>query len=156
MLPLKVGSMTPADIVYARSNLGETIRLLFKACETYGYTLWSLRGDPMSLQYGPSTNSMRVSVYASHIDPHKALTAESCLGTAHVVQVSPEKTRITFRHDDLAGAPLPEGREPAFDKYVAFFKEMLDFNKKILSDLETGGMTSVLNNHVADTGPLPA
>ncbi|MFA9405472.1 MAG: hypothetical protein ACERKX_06610 [Anaerolineales bacterium] len=80
---------------------------------------------------------------------------ETCLGTAHIVNVSENKTRISFQNDDLAGNPLSEDRKHQLPKFYEFFEILLEVKEVSLTDDETGGRTRVLNE-LADTGPIPA
>jgi len=145
--------MDTASVLYTACNISQSIELLIEAIEKYGYSLWSLRGDPSSLHFSPMTSALRVSILAQPRD-HE-LPLESAIGTAHLVSISPIRTRINFVCDNLMGELLEhENRGPLFDFYE-FFVHCAELKGVILADAETGGRTSVFGE-MNDTGPLPA
>ena len=149
------GGMDTASVLYTACNISQTIKLLIEAIEKYGYSLWSLRGDPASLHFSPMTSALRVSILSQPRDPQLEPPLESVVGTAHLVSVSPIRTRITFICDDLMGEILNHiNRAPLFDFYE-FFANFAELRGVILADAETGGKTRVFGE-VNETGPLPA
>lgn len=147
--------MDTASVLYTACNISQTIKLLIEAIEKYGYSLWSLRGDPTSLHFSPMTSALRVSILSQPRDSQLEPPLESVVGTAHMVSVSPIRTRITFICDDLMGELLNHiNRAPLFDFYE-FFANFAELKGVILADAETGGKTRVFSE-VNETGPLPA
>ena len=147
--------MDPACIVYAKCDIKETVSLLKEVCEKHDYSLWSLRGDPSHLHFPPKSVALRTSIHTEPVVSAREVPQETCLGTAHIVSVSENKTRISFQDDDLAGNPLSGDREHRLPKFYEFFEILLEVKEVSLTDEETGGRTRVLN-HLADTGPIPA
>ena len=149
------GGMDTASVLYTACNISQSIKLLIEAIEKYGYSLWSLRGDPSTLHFSPMTSALRVSILAQERDPQLEPPIESAVGTAHLVSVSPIRTRITFVCDDLMGEELDQkNRVPLFD-FFEFFANFSELKGVILADDETGGKTRVFGE-VNETGPLPA
>ena len=147
--------MDTASVLYTACNISQSIKLLIEAIEKYGYSLWSLRGDPASLHFSPMTSALRMSILSQPRDPQLEPPIESTVGTAHLVSVSPIRTRITFVCDNLMGELLDHrNRAPLFDFYE-FFVTFAELKDIILADSETGGKTRVFND-VNETGPLPA
>lgn len=100
------------------------------------------------------TSALRVSIYSQPRDPQIEPPAESVIGTAHLVSVSPIRTRITFVCDNLMGELLDQkNRAPLFD-FFEFFANFAELKDVILADAETGGKTRVFNE-MNETGPLP-
>ena len=146
--------MEPATILYVECNLGDAMALLLEACQKLGYFLWSLRGDPASLQVMPNVAALRVSVFPNLIGAHRPPELESSIGTVHLVKISEERARISLQREDLAGSPLPQASAKDFSLFCASFEDFLEAQDCLLGDLETGGKTTVFRQ-VADTGPLP-
>jgi len=145
----------PACIVYAKCDIAETVTLLQEVCEKYDYSLWSLRGDPSHLRFPPKSVALRTSIHTESVQSARDVPQNTCLGTAHIVSVSENKTRISFQNDDLAGNPLPGDRKHQLPKFYEFFEILLEVKEVSLTDDETGGRTRVLDK-LADTGPIPA
>ncbi len=147
--------MDPVCIVYTKCDLAETVSLLQEVCEKQDYSLWSLRGDPSHLRFPPKSVALRTSIHSEPVLSARDVPQETCLGTAHIVSVSENKTRISFQNDDLAGNPLPGNQEDKLPRFYEFFEILLEVKEVILTDDETGGRTRVLNQ-LTDTGPIPA
>ena len=145
----------PACILYASSDLTDTVKILQEVSHKQGYSLWSLRGDPSHLQLSSKTVALRASIHTEKIDSSTEIKDESYLGTVHIVSVAPERTRLSFQCDDLAGNPLPASSPPDLWKFCEFFDLMLDVKGVKLSDEETGGRTQLFQQ-VTDTGPISA
>jgi hypothetical protein len=149
------GGMDTASVLYTACNISQSIKLLIEAIEKYGYSLWSLRGDPAALHFSPMTSALRVSILSQPRDSHLEPPVESIVGTAHLVSVSPIRSRITFICDNLMGEALDQkNREPLFDFYE-FFTNFVELKGVVLADVETGGKTRVFGE-VNETGPLLA
>lgn len=149
------GGMDTASVLYTACNISQSIKLLIEAIGKYGYSLWSLRGNPALLHFSPMTSALRVSILSEPRDPHLEAPIESIVGTAHLVSVSPIRTRISFVCDDLMGEPLEhENRAFLFDFYE-YFINFVELKGVILADAETGGKTRVFGE-INETGPLPA
>ena len=147
--------MDPACIVYAKCDIKETVSLLQEVCEKHDYSLWSLRGDPSLLRFPPKSVALRTSIHTEPVMSAREGPQETYLGTAHIVNVSENKTRISFQNDDLAGNPLSGDRKHQLPKFYEFFEILLEVKEVSLTDDETGGRTRVLNE-LADTGPITA
>ena len=147
--------MDPASIYYAKCDLHEAVAILQEVCDKHEYSLWSLRGDPTKLQLPPDSVALRTSIHSEPVVSPREVPAETCLGTAHIVNVDENKTRISFQGDDLAGNPLPNGPKNKLPKFCEYFELILEVKEVSLTDEETGGPTRVFN-HLADTGPIPA
>ncbi len=146
--------MDTASVLYTACNISQSIELLIEAIEKYSYSLWSLRGDPAALHFSPMTSALRVSIFSQPRDPQIEPPSESIVGTAHLVSVSPIRTRITFVCDNLMGEILDQkNRAPLFD-FFEFFANFAELKGVILEDAETGGKTRVFSE-VNETGPLP-
>ena len=147
--------MDPVCIIYTKCDLEETVSLLQEVCEKQDYSLWSLRGNPSHLRFPPKSVALRTSIHTEPVLSAREVPQDTCLGTAHIVSLSENKTRISFQHDDLAGNPLTGDRKHQLPKFYEFFEILLEVKEVILTDDETGGRTRVLN-HLSDTGPIPA
>jgi hypothetical protein len=145
--------MEPIVILYAQCGLAETIFLLNEASNEINYGLWSLQGDPSALQITPSSIAMRVSIFTEEVHTQHDPPMDLIVGSAHVIKVTPEKTRICFRRDDIVGEPLPDDTERELLEFSDYFGKVLEEEELRLTDEETGGRT-VLLNQLADTGPL--
>jgi len=145
----------PACILYAKCNLEETVSLLQEVCKKHDYSLWSLRGDPSHLRFPPKSVALRTSIHTEPVESAREVPLETCLGTAHIVSVAENKTRISFQDDDLAGNPLQWDRKNELPRFCEYFEILLEVKEVSLTDDETGGRTRVLNQ-ISDTGPIPA
>ncbi|NIS81122.1 MAG: hypothetical protein GTO14_13170 [Anaerolineales bacterium] len=146
--------MEPATILYIQGTLGDSMGLLAEACRKFGYFLWSLRGDPSVLQVMPNTAAFRVSIFPNLLGSDRPPELESSIGTVHLVRVQDGRTRVSMQREDLAGNPLPKQTKEEFSMFCATFEDFLQIEKCLLTDLETGGKTTVFKK-MADTGTLP-
>jgi hypothetical protein len=142
-----------ACVIYAKCDLANAIKTLQEVSQKQGYHLWSLRGDPAHLQFTSKTVALRASIHTEKIDSSGEIGDSSYLGTVHIVSVSPDRTRLSFQRDDLAGSPLGPDACPDLPKFCEFFDLMLDVKGLKLSDDETGGRTQLFKP-VVDTGPI--
>jgi len=149
------GGMDTASVLYTACNISQSINLLNEAIDKYGYSLWSLRGDPASLHFSPMTSALRVSILSEPRNLQLEPPIESIVGTAHFVSVSPIRTRINFVCDDLMGEMLDNGKRTSLFDFFEFFVHFVELKGVILVDAETGGATRVFEE-INDTGPLPA
>lgn len=149
------GGMDTASVLYTACNISQSIKLLIEAIEKYGYSLWSLRGNPAALHFSPMTSALRVSIFSQPHGPKLEPPLESIVGTAHVVSISPIRTRITFVCDDLMGELLDQKNRSHLFDFFEFFANFAELRGVILADAETGGKTRVFGE-VNETGPLPA
>ncbi len=149
------GGMDTASVLYTACNISQSIKLLIEAIDKYGYSLWSLRGDPASLHISPMTSALRMSILSQPRNSQLEPPLESIVGTAHVVSISPIRTRITFVCDNLMGELLNQKNRPHLFDFYEFFANFAELKGVILADAETGGKTRVFNE-VNETGPLPA
>jgi hypothetical protein len=146
--------MDTASVLYTACNISQSIDLLKEAIEKYGYSLWSLRGDPSSLHFSPMTSALRVAILSEPRTLQLNPPIESIIGTAHLVSISPVRTRITFVCDDLMGQILDERNRAVLFDFFEFFVNFVELKGVILADTETGGATRVLEE-INETGPLP-
>lgn len=101
------------------------------------------------------TSALRVSILSEPRRPQQEPPIGSTVGTAHLVSVSPIRTRISFVCDDLMGELLEhENRALLFD-FLEFFENFVELKGIKLADDETGGKTRVFGE-MNETGPLPA
>ena len=149
------GGMETASVLYTACNISQSINLLNEAIDKYGYSLWSLRGDPASLHFSPMTSALRVSIHSEPRNLQLEPLIGSIIGTAHFVSVSPIRTRIKFVCDDLMGEMLENGQRAILFDFFEFFVHFIELKGVILADTETGGATRVLGE-INETGPLPA
>lgn len=149
------GGMDTASVLYTACNISQSIKLLIEAIDKYGYSLWSLRGDPASLHFSPMTSALRVSILAKPREPQLEPPIESIIGTAHLVSVSPIRTRINFTCDNLMGELLEHKHRAILFDFYEFFVNFVEVKDVMLADADTGGKTRVFNE-LNDTGPLPA
>jgi hypothetical protein len=145
--------MDPIVVLYAQCGLAETVFLLNEASSEKNFGLWSLQGDPSTLHIAPSAIAMRVSIFTEKVQTPHDPPMDQIVGSAHVIKVTPEKTRICFRRDDVVGEPLPDEAEEGLLEFSDYFGQVLEEENLRLTDEETGGRT-VLLNQLADTGPL--
>jgi hypothetical protein len=147
--------LDPATVLYTSCDLNVAFALLRKASEQQNFSLWSMRGDPSSLQFTPHMVALRVGIYNQPVRARTTPPAEAGVGTAHLVKVTPGRTRISLQVEDLAGDPLPASVGDQFEGFCAEYERLLQELDVLMADSETGGRTRVLGV-VADTGPLPA
>ena len=147
--------MDTASVIYTACNISQSIKLLIEAIDKYGYSLWSLRGDPTSLHFSPMTSALRVAILAQPRESQLEPPIESIVGTAHLVSVSPIRTRINFTCDNLMGELLEHNNRAILFDFFEFFVHFVEVKDVILADAETGGKTRVFSE-LNDTGPLPA
>ncbi|MGD8759013.1 MAG: hypothetical protein PVJ07_02035 [Anaerolineales bacterium] len=137
--------MNTATVVYTKESVAEAIDILCKACDHYGYTAWSMEG-PVGSQ--PNTRpfiARRICIVSKQIESDQELPADSIIGTAHLIRISQEKTRIAFRKEDLSGNPLGTSVEAALEEFCLWFIRILDSR-----DLRVPVV-----DPKADTRPLP-
>jgi hypothetical protein len=146
--------LEPTAILYAKCDIAAARDLVVDLCNLFGYGPWTLQGHPSTLQVSSSAIAMRIAIFNQQVRDNHNLSWEEAIGTAHIIKVSPDRTRICFRHDDLAGRTLPFIFREKFNQFCAWFDRMLNQKELGLSDFETGGSTVRLDR--PDTGPLAA
>ena len=144
--------MEPTAILYAKCGIAEARDLVVDLCNLFGYGPWTLQGHPSSLQVSSTAIAMRIAIFKQQIKTNYDLSWDDAIGTAHLIKVSPDKTRICFRHDDLAGKTLPFIFRDKFNQFCAWFDRMLSQKEMGLSEMEVGSPTVRLDQ--PDTGPL--
>ncbi len=147
--------MDPTYVLYAKCDIANTFDILHETSDKYHYWLWSLRGDPTLLQFSDKTVALRASIHDEKVSPNGEMSDEHCLGTVHIANVAPERTRVTFQRDDLAGTSLDNQLHKQFAEFCNYFDLLLDAKGEKLSDDETGGRTKFFEP-LADTGPILA
>ncbi|MCK5635055.1 MAG: hypothetical protein KAI06_08205 [Anaerolineales bacterium] len=101
------------------------------------------------------TSALRVAILAQPRESQLEPPIESIVGTAHLVSVSPIRTRINFTCDNLMGELLEHNNRAILFDFFEFFVHFVEVKDVILADAETGGKTRVFSE-LNDTGPLPA
>jgi hypothetical protein len=132
-------------VVYTKESVAEAIDILCQACDQYGYTAWSMEG-PVGSQ--PATRpfiARRICIVSKRVESNEDLPVDSIIGTAHLIRISPKRTRIAFRKEDLSGNPVSTSADVALEEFCLWFIRILDSRDIRVPTVDPK----------ADTRPLP-
>jgi hypothetical protein len=113
-------------VIYTRGGVAEAFSLLNQACRRFGYSAWAIDGkDAYRLKVKPSI-TCRIAILALETKSWAQAQVQDQVGTVHIMRIAGQKTRITIRHETLAGETLPRSSRPRLEDFCLWFIHFLE------------------------------
>jgi hypothetical protein len=118
--------MSTVAVAYTKQSVAEAIDILCKACDQCDYSAWSMEGPVGSRPATRPFIARRICILSEQVEFDKDFPADSIIGTAHLIRINQERTRIAFCREDLSGNPLSNSVDAALEEFCLRFIHILD------------------------------